>query len=428
MIRTVETGFMSTSLQMPTRLRRHHRLGFWAVAFSFLTVMAFATVPTPLWALYREHDGFSAFVVTIAFAVYAVGVVVSLFLVGHLSDRHGRRRVLVLAVVANIVSAVVFLVSPELPALIAARVICGFGVGALTATATAWLGELHAVGRPTSPARHAQLVATAANLGGFGVGALVSGMLAQWAPAPLVVPYVVFLVLMLVSVGLLLATPETRHVVEPRPPYRPQRVAVPASGRGRFAAAATATFVAFAAFGLFTSLAPSFLGSLLHATSLALAGAVSFSVFGAAVLAQLVTVRWAVHRVLAAAVPLLAVGLVLLVVAVLLPAPSFTGFLLGGVLTGAGAGLIFKGSVGTVAGLAGEDRRAEALAGLFLAGYVGLAGPVIGLGVLTLVAPQQVGLLVFGGLLAVGVLAVAPVLLRRPAAPTPPAGATHARA
>ena len=420
-----ETRVMSLSSPAPVRPRHHHRLGFWAVAFSFLTVMAFATVPTPLWALYREHDGFSAFVVTIAFAAYALGVAVSLFLVGHLSDRYGRRLVLVPAVGANIVAAVIFLAGPELPNLIAARVVCGLGVGALTATATAWLGDLQAVGRPASPAHRAQVVATAANLGGFGLGALVAGILAQWAPAPLVLPYVVFLALMLVSVGLVLATPETREAPHPRPPYRPQRVAVPASGRARFAAAATATFVAFAAFGLFTSLAPSFLASLLHATSLALAGAVSFSVFGAAVLAQLVTLRGAVHRVLAAAVPLLAVGLVLLVMAVLLPEPSFAGFLVGGVLTGAGAGLVFKGSVGTVAGLAGEDRRAEALAGLFLTGYVGLAGPVIGLGVLTLVAPQQVGLLVFGGLLTIGVLAVAPVLLHRPAAV--PTG-HHARA
>jgi MFS family permease len=407
---------MSSSRIAPVRRSRHHGLGFWAVGFTFLTAMAFTTLPTPLWVLYRERDGFSAFTVTVVFAAYAVGVAVSLFLVGHLSDQHGRRRVLVPALLANVVAAVIFLVSPDLPGLLAARTLCGLGTGAVTATATAWLAELHAVARPGAPTRRAQLVATAVNLGGFGVGALASGLLAQWAPDPLVEPYLVFLGLLVVTVGLVLVTPETREAQTPRPPYRPQRVAVPADSRGRYYAAGAATFVALACLGLFTSLAPSFLAGILHATSLVLAGAVSFSVFGAAVLAQLATATWTTRRVLATAVPLLPVGLVVLVVAVWLPAPSLAGFLVGGLLTGAGAGLIFKGSVATVAGLADEDRRAEALAGLFLAGYIGLAGPVVGLGVLTLVAPLQVGLLVFAGLLAAAVVAAAPALLRRPGA------------
>ncbi|OLT13702.1 hypothetical protein BJF78_21235 [Pseudonocardia sp. CNS-139] len=189
--------------------------------------MAFTTVPTPLWTLYRERDGFSAFVVTVVFAAYAVGVAVSLFLVGHLSDRHGRRRVLVPAVLANAAAAVIFLVWPDLPGLVLARALSGLGVGAVTATATAWIAELHTAHRPGASPRRAQLVATSANLGGFGVGALASGLLAQGSPAPLSVPYAVFLGLLLVAAGLALATPETHAAPVPRPPYRPQRVAVP---------------------------------------------------------------------------------------------------------------------------------------------------------------------------------------------------------
>ena len=56
--------------------------------------LAFTVVPTPLWAIYQRHDGYSTIAVTVAFAAYAVGVIVSLFLAGHLSDRLGRRRVL----------------------------------------------------------------------------------------------------------------------------------------------------------------------------------------------------------------------------------------------------------------------------------------------------------------------------------------------
>ena len=112
------------------------------MALAFTTAMAFTTVPTPLWSLYAQRDRFSSLTVTIAFAVYAVAVAVSLFLAGHVSDWYGRRRVLMPALALEIVAAAVFLAWPALPGLLVARVLSGLGVGAVTATATAWLSEL----------------------------------------------------------------------------------------------------------------------------------------------------------------------------------------------------------------------------------------------------------------------------------------------
>ena len=65
------------------------------VAFAFAALMAFTTVPTPLWSLFAHRDGFSSLTITVAFAVYAVAVAVSLVLAGHLSDTYGRRRLLI---------------------------------------------------------------------------------------------------------------------------------------------------------------------------------------------------------------------------------------------------------------------------------------------------------------------------------------------
>jgi MFS family permease len=242
--------------------------GFWALALAFTTAMAFTTVPTPLWSLYAERDRFSSLTVTIVFAVYALAVALSLFLAGHLSDAYGRRRVLMPAVAVEIV---VFVVWPSLPGLLFARVLTGLGVGVVTATATAWLGELRA-------GRHAQVVATGANLGGLGLGGLVSGLLAQFAAGALVVPFVVFIVALVMAVVALLAAPEPRHPRLPRPRYHPQRVSVAEGARGRFLAAALGAAITFSVFGLLTSLAPSFLAGPLHQPSHALAGAVSFAV------------------------------------------------------------------------------------------------------------------------------------------------------
>ncbi len=386
----------------------HPRFGFWAVALSFTTAMAFTTVPTPLWSLYAQRDRFSSFTVTIAFAAYALAVALSLFLAGHLSDWHGRRRVLMPALALEILASVLFLVWPSLPGLLVARVLSGLGIGAVTATATAWLSDLHGPG-----SRRAQIVATAANLGGLGLGALISGALAQWAGDALRLPFLVFTAALSVAWLALLAAAETRAPRSPRPSYRPQRVSVPPQARGRFFAAAFGAAITFAVFGLLTSLAPTFLTRTLHQPSHALAGALTFTAFATAALAQTIAGSRTTQQLLAVAIPALLAGLALLTIAVWLPAPSLGMFLAGDLVIGAGAGLMFKGAIATVSNISSPEHRAEALAGIFLAAYLGLAGPVIGLGAVTQAASMRVSLLVFTALLALGLLAATPTLLGR---------------
>ena len=162
-----------------------------------------------------------------------------------------------------------------------------------------------------------------------------------------------------------------------------------------------------------TSLVPSFLAGTLHQPSHSLAGAVSFAAFAMAALAQTLTASRATQQMLSVAIPTLLAGLGLLTIAVRLPSPSFGVFLAGDIVVGAGCGLMFKGAIATVSEIAAPEHRAEALAGVFLAAYLGLSGPVIGLGLLTQVASTRVSLLVFAGLLALGILAATPSLLGR---------------
>ncbi|MFF2144410.1 MFS transporter [Kitasatospora sp. NPDC058190] len=373
--------------------RLPHGPGFWLIAAAFLVAMAFSAVPTPLYALYQRRDHFSAFTVSIVFAAYAAGVIISLFLAGHLSDRLGRRRILMPALLLEVVAALLFLYAPTLSGLIAARLVTGLGIGMITATATAHLGELHAKARPGAHRARADLTSTAANLGGLGLGPLISGLLAQFAGSPLRTPYLVFIGLLLAgTLGVALA-PETVEPVSARMPYRPQRVSVPREARPRFFAAATASFASFAILALFSSLAPGFVAGTMHHPSRALAGLVALMAFGTAAVAQMLFGRARVRRQLLVGMVLSAAGLVPTSVA--LWVPSLPLFLIGGAAAGAGAGILLKGSITTVAELATPATRGETLAGLFLAGYLGVAVPVLGIGVATLYVSSQVALLGF---------------------------------
>jgi MFS family permease len=386
---------------------RRHGLGFWLVAYAFLVTMAFSAVPAPLYVLYQRRDHFGSFTVTLVFATYAIGVVASLFLAGHTSDWLGRRRVLVPAVLIDVLAAGLFVVAPSVPGLLVARFVSGVSVGLLTATATAHLTELHAAARPDASRLRSDLVATGANLGGIGVGPLVAGLLAQYGPHPLVVPYLVFAGLLLLAALAVAAAPET---VEPaRRSYRPQRVSIPSAARSAYFAAATAGLAEFAVFGLFTSLAGTILAETLHQHSHALAGLATFLVFGAAALAQVLLARISLKSQLATGFAVLVAGLVVLTTAAWLP--SLAAFLVGGALVGGGAGAAFKGSVTTVLGLAPPQQRGEALAGLFLASYIGLSGPVLALGLATQFVSAPVALLWFAAVLVVVLAAVARRLL-----------------
>ncbi|KLN34278.1 MFS transporter [Cellulosimicrobium funkei] len=397
-----------------TRRRPHvsHGSGFLVVALAFATAMAFSTVPTPLYPLYQVRDGLPTVAVTVVFAAYAVGVAASLYLVGHLSDRFGRRRVLLLGLAAELVAAVLFLALDGLGGLVVARLVSGAGIGAVTATATAHLAELRAVARPDGP-RDASAVAGLANIGGLALGPLVGGLLAQAAPAPLTTPYVAFAVLLAAAVLAAALVPETVAPPVGLYAYRPQRVAVPRSGRGAFVAAAAAAFAGFAVFGLFTSLTPSVLSTVMHEDSRLVAGLVSAAVFASAALAQLASGRLAAARQVALAVALTLTGLVVLAVSVGLA--SLPGFVVSAVVAGAGVGILFRGALATAGSLAEPQRRGEVLAGIFLVAYVGLAVPVLLLGLSLTVEPLRLMVVVFAAATAVLVALAAPGLARRSA-------------
>jgi MFS family permease len=337
----------------------------------FATVLLSGLLPSPLYVLYQARLGFSAGLLTTIFAVYAAGVIVALLLAGGASDRIGRRGVLNSALAVGAGSAVVFLVAPGVAGLLAGRVLSGLSIGLALGTGSAYLAELyHARAAP---------VAAAATTGGLGAGSLLAGGLAEYAPLPTVLPYLAFLTLLaLAGIALRLAPETVTRTSAGLAGLRPQRLGVPAGVRAGFTAAAAAVFAAFATFGMFASLAPSFLRDQLHNQNHFLAGAVVFVIFAAAAAVQATLGRLPPRRAVRLGAMILPAGLGLVVLA--LGVVSVAALVAAAVIAGSAIGLLLTGSLAIATTLAPPERRGQVLSTYFVAAYLGVGLPSIGLG------------------------------------------------
>lgn len=383
------------------------RPGYPAAAAVFAIGMAGTTLPTPLYGLYREELGFSELMVTVVFAVYALGVIATLLLAGNVSDETGRRPVLLVALGFSAASALCFLFEGGLPALFAGRLLSGFAAGLLSGAATVTVMELAPPGRTA----RAGLAATAANMGGLGCGPLLAGLLAEYAPWPLRLPFVVHLALIAAAAVLTWLLPETVTSSGRRLRLRPQGLAVPPQVRGVFAPSALAAFAGFSLLGLFTAVAPAFVAETLDVHNLALAGLVVFSVFLASTAGQALMGRVGERRALPGGCFVLVAGLVLVAASLLLA--SLPLLVAGALCGGLGQGLAFRGAVTAISAAAPPEHRAATVSAFFVIAYLGISLPVVGVGALTLWIGLRNAGLTFAGCVLVLALGVGLHLARR---------------
>ncbi|MFF0011294.1 MFS transporter [Streptomyces sp. NPDC005374] len=347
---------------------------FRLVAVAFAVTMLGTTLPTPLYPLYQHRLGFSTLMSTVIFAAYAVGVLTALVLFGRVSDVLGRRRILLPGLACAVLSGLVFLSADSLPLLIAGRVLSGLSAGIFTGTATATLVDLADEGA----GERATLVATVANMGGLGAGPLLSGLLAQLAPDPLRLPFEVHLGMLAVVTAGVWLMPEPVEVTG-RPRLRMTRPRVPEQVRATFLQASIAGFAGFAVLGLFTAVAPSFLGRLLHLHDPALSGAVVCAVFAASAIGQITLVRPLGRAALPVGCSLLMAGMALLIAS--LAVGSLVLLLGAAVAAGLGQGVSFRAGLAAINAEAPPGQRAEVASTYFIVVYVAISAPVVGVGV-----------------------------------------------
>ena len=164
-----------------------------------------------------------------------------------------------------------------------------------------------------------------------------------------------------------------------RPTLRLAGLGIPELGRGEFVAAGVAAFSAFSVLGLFSALAPTFLGGVLHEGSHAVQGAVVFLLMAVGTVTQLLLARFSSRRVVLAGLGLFLAALALIVAA--LSQAAMALFLTGTVVGGVAVGAVFLGSLATANRLAPPGRRGQVVSAYFVLCYCGLIIPVVGVGV-----------------------------------------------
>jgi MFS family permease len=346
--------------------------GFVLVAYAFLVTMIGTTLPTPLYPLFEQRYSFGELMVTVIFAVYAFGVIAGLLVFGNLSDEIGRKPVLMTGLGFSALSAFLFLFAGSLAPIYAGRVVSGFSAGIFTGTATAMLVDLAPGGRR----RTASFVAVVVNLGGLGLGTLLAGLLADYCSSPLRLPFIVDLGLLAPAVLGLLVTQET--VLRRAFRLRLQRLSVPSEVRTVFIRGATAGFGSFAVAGVFSSVAPVFLGTILGRTSHALAGAIVFILFSSSIVGQLLVARLSDRLALILGCGLLVGGVGLLALSLWIE--SLAALIASASVVGLGQGLVVGAGLAAINQRAPVERRGETASSFFVVMYVGLSLPVIGVG------------------------------------------------
>jgi predicted MFS family arabinose efflux permease len=394
-------------MAMTARLARDHSFTKAAAVASVGAMIALmfmgSTLLTPLYSIYRDAFGFSQVVLTLIYSAYVIGNLAALLFFGRVSDQIGRRPVTLISIALAIVATLLFLLATATAWLFAARILSGFAIGLGSGAGAAWIAELD----PRHDRGRAALQTTSANFAGLAVGPLVSGLLAQYAPWPLRLPYAVQLAALLLVGIFIWATPETvgapqQQLADVR--LRP-RLGVPRAILDKFMAPAITVFGTMALIGFYAALLPSLLAERLHQTNHAVGGTVVFWLFAVAVAGVILTRRLQSRTAMLAGLGLLLPSLALLVLAQLIR--SMPVLLLGTTVAGVASALGYRGGLQVVNVISPEDRRAEMVSSYYVAGFVGNSLPVVGVGVLS----GALGSIAAGAIFAITIGAFAVIAL-----------------
>lgn len=335
-----------------------------SVTISFL---AASSAPTPLYAVYQAEWGFDPITTTVVFGVYAVAVLLGLLTMGKLSDHVGRRPVLLAALAAQAASMLVFATADGVSGLMVARIVQGLSTGAALGAIGAGMMDID---RPRGTITNAVVPGI-----GTATGALVSGLVVQFLPAPTHLVYLALLAVFVLQAGAVALMAETVTRKPGALASLVPEIKLPRAVRRPMLVAAPVLFAVWALAGLYGSLGPSLARQLTGSTSVVFGGLSLFVLAGVAAVAVLVLRNAATRTVMLTGILALIAGVALTLVSISESSP--TGFFIGTAVAGVGFGSGFQGGIRTVMPLARPHESSGVLSLLFVVSYLGMGVPAV---------------------------------------------------
>ncbi len=349
--------------------RESQRWAYPALLALMALAVGISASPAPLYGLYADEWHFAPITTTVVFSAYAVAALVSVLLVGSISDRFGRRRVLLVAVVTLIAGLVVFMAAGGVAALLVARVLHGFAVGAIVVAGSAALLDL----RPADGAATGRRTGVAFNVG-IVIAVLGTAIDAEYGPAPLVAPFAALAILSALGLVAVLLMRESHqegravalHIARPR---------VPAAIAADFTFSALGVMASWSVLGVFLSLVPAIAARAAGTGNLVFGGAVVAVMAAFAAMSQLLAARIPAKRAAITGDFGTAAALLLTVVAVdagdpweIVASASLLGFFFG---------LAFGSSLRHLGQVVPPAHRGEVMSAFYVLAYLALAVPTV---------------------------------------------------
>ncbi|MFM2480938.1 MFS transporter [Celerinatantimonas sp. YJH-8] len=338
----------------------------WGVVLAFIL----SNSATPLYVRWQENMNFSSGMLTDVFAAYILGLLFTLLFVGQLSDRYGRKAVLIPGAIAAIISCLLFIYSRNVYELILARLLTGVYVGTISAAGMAAVVDMGGAHYK----KQASLIASIAMVFGAAIGPTLAGSISSYCSSPITKVYeiqlILFISLVIVLIKLPLPRIQNKNMNKAMrqkvkyfrlPGLSPEYRKFVGVGIAIFGPGLTSTC-------FILSLGPSLLAKLLNIESPLVSGLVAGVMFISAIVVQLVLKKLPTRRILLLGALCSTLSMFCLTISIY--QLSMVPLVLAALLAGPGQGLGQLGGLTTIAMNIPADHRAESNALMNMWSYI----------------------------------------------------------
>ncbi|MBV7550225.1 MFS transporter [Pseudomonas sp. PDM26] len=336
-------------------------MAVYRTAWIVTAIFILSNAATPLYSFWQQSLGFASGVLTVIFACYIIGLLLTLTVAGQLSDHYGRKALLLPCMGLAIIAAILFDQAHSIGVLMLARFLTGISVGLVVSG-----GMANVVEHAQPHRKHfASLMASVAMVAGAGTGPLLAGVVAQYLPNPIHTVFRVEIAILCVALLALLNQKNQKlggGTFKPRlPTVAKENLGIVLLGIAFFGPGITST-------SFILSLGPKLIATFLGVNSPLVTGCMAFSMFLVAVGVQFAAKRYSSRTVFS----LSGIGTVfsMIFVWIALETGSAPWLIVSSLLAGAGQGLGQLGGLTLIADRVPAQRRAEANAVFNMGGYV----------------------------------------------------------